>query len=74
MHQKDRTGPGVNSDEAWSEAVKIIKGFCPILPLENLKELTVLQRNLAIDTFFMAFLSKTIAKIIKSCQKSLNLE
>ena len=32
VHQKDRTGPGVNSDEAWSEAVKIIKGFCPILP------------------------------------------
>ena len=31
VHQKDRTGPGVNSDEAWSEAVKIIKGFGAIL-------------------------------------------
>ena len=47
VHQKDRTGPGVNSDEAWSEAVKIIKGFCPILPSENLKEFPVFHRNLA---------------------------
>ena len=31
VHQKDRTGPGVNSNEAWSEAVKIIKGFGAIL-------------------------------------------
>jgi len=29
VHQKDRVGPGVNSDEAWSEAVKILKGeYC----------------------------------------------
>ena len=29
VHQRDRVGPGVNSDEAWSEAIKILKGeYC----------------------------------------------
>ena len=51
VHQKDRTGPGVNSDEAWSEAVKIIKGFCQILPLEDLKEFLVLHRNQSVGKF-----------------------
>ena len=51
VHQKDRAGPGVNSDEAWSEAVKIIKGFCQILPLENLKEFLVLHRNQSVGKF-----------------------
>ena len=29
VHQQDHIGPGVNSDESWSEAIKILKGeYC----------------------------------------------
>ena len=29
VHAKDRIGPGIDSDESWSEAIKILKGeYC----------------------------------------------
>ena len=29
VHQRDRVGPGIDSDESWSEAIKILKGeYC----------------------------------------------
>ena len=29
VHAKDRVGPGIDSDESWSEAIKILKGeYC----------------------------------------------